>query len=290
MTSMAKLLTAAAVLCAVLCIGGAPATAAIDTTTRSACDRIAKARTISGVDRAKVQAAADEVARSRALGARTVADQLDASLAQDSRAQASALRAARIWCDRTTTTTTKPAPTTAPFVDPQHYEGDGDGEVTLPADMGAALARIAVRDSQRFTVESVGVDDRPLGTVVDTTQTYTGTRPLNFETGPTAAHLRVTTDGVWTIDVVDLDEAPRLRAPGHYDGVGDQVVFVGGDPSHATFHATATNGRFVVDGYGIFKAPIVDEPSPYRATVVLPREAGFVLEIRADGPWSADLS
>ena len=162
-------------------------------------------------------------------------------------------------------------------MDPQHYEGDGDGRVTLPADVGAALARIAVRDAQRFTVESLGVDDQPLETVVDTTRTYTGTRPLNFATGPTATHLRVTTDGAWTIDVVDLDEAPRLRTPGHYDGVGDQIVFVVGDPSHATFDATATDGRFVVDGYGIFKAPIVDEASPYRATVVLPPRG----EIRA---------
>ena len=161
----------------------------------------------------------------------------------------------------------------------QHFEGTGDGEVTLlPGTVGAALARIAVADLQQFTVEAFDADGRPLGTVVDTIHPYTGSRRLNFEAGPPAVRLQVTTDGVWTIDVTDLDDAPRVTAPGHYEGVGDQVLIVGGDPTHARFRATATSGRFVVDGYGIFKAPLVDEPSPYTGTVVTPREAKYVLE------------
>ncbi len=172
----------------------------------------------------------------------------------------------------------------------QHFEGSGDGELALlPGTVGAALARIAVADLQRFTVVAFDVDGKPLGTVVDTTHPYTGSRPLNFEAGPPAVRLQVTTDGDWTIDVADLDEAPRVSAPGHYEGVGDQVLIVGGDPTRGRFRATATTGRFVVEGYGIFKAPLVDEPSPYSGTVVTPREARYVLEIRAEGEWSADL-
>ena len=172
----------------------------------------------------------------------------------------------------------------------QHFEGTGNGEVTLlPGTVGAALARIAVADLQRFTVEAFDGDGRPLGTVVDTIHPYTGSRPLNFEAGPPTVRLQVRTDGVWTIDVTDLDDAPRVTAPGHYEGVGDQVLIVGGDPTHARFRATATTGRFVVDGYGIFKAPLVDEPSPYSGTVVTPLEARYVLEIQAEGEWSADL-
>jgi hypothetical protein len=289
MIRIARLLTAGTALCAVLHVGLTSAAAVGDSSARAACDRLAKAQNVLGIDLVRFRAATNELARSRSAGARAVADQLEASYEEDARSPSVALRVAREWCDRTVTTTTRPAPTTAPYVDPQHYEGSGDSEITLPTDVGAALARIAVRDLERFTVESVGADGRPLETLVDTDHAYIGTRPLNFESGPAADRLRVASDGVWTIDVVDVDEAPRLVAPGHYDGTGDQILFVGGDPTHATFRSTATTGRFVVDGYGIFKAPLVDEATPYRGTVVLPREAKYVLEIRADGAWSADL-
>ena len=93
MTSTAKLLALVAVLCTVLAIGSTPAGAvATDTTTRSACGLLAKARTVSGVDSATLQDAADELALSRALGARQIADKLQASLARDSSAPRDGLR------------------------------------------------------------------------------------------------------------------------------------------------------------------------------------------------------
>jgi hypothetical protein len=292
MTPMVKLLAATVAWCTVLLLGVLPAAAATDVTTRAACERIRKAQASPGIDVVKLQDATDQLARSSARGAKTIANQLGASLATVPPSPAFALRLALAWCDRLTPVITRPAaaPTTAPVVAPQHFEGTGNSEVTLvPGTVGAALARIAVQDARRFTVESFDVDGRPLGTVVDTTRPYTGTRPVNFEAGPSAVRLQVTTDGAWTIDIVGLDEAPRVSAPGHYDGEGDQVLIIGGNPTHARFRATATTGRFIVDGYGIFKAPLVDEPSPYTGTVVTPREANYVLEIQAEGEWSADL-
>jgi hypothetical protein len=284
------LLTTALAACVVLHLGSTSATAAPDSTASSACDRIAEIRTVAGINVAKLQRAAGELGRSFTPGARAIARQLEDSFQQEeSRSRLSALRDAQRWCDRTTTTTTRPAPTTAPFVQPEHYEGRGDGDVELPASIGVALARIAVRGTDEFTVRAIGDDGQPLGTLVDVTTDYEGTRPLNFEEGPTTTRLEVTSDGAWTIDVVDLDDASRVGAPAHYDGSGDEVLLLVGDGTRATFRAAA-GGRFTVEGYGIFKARLVDERTPYSETIVLPSEAKYVLEVRATGPWSLDVS
>ena len=286
---MVKMLKATLALCVVLGVE-APLGAATDGTTRAAGARVKSAQTGSSINVVAVRDAAGLLARSPAAGADAIADQLETALRRRAPATALALRRARAWCDRVLGATNTPSTTAGPAVVTQHFEGTGDAEVALhPRTDGAALARIVAQNPQEFSVRSIDAKGEPLATVVDTTGSYDGTRPLNLEAGPTSARLDVTSDGSWSIDIVPLDEAPRVTAPGHYDGVGDEVLIVGGDPIRAHFEADATAGRFAVDGYGVFKAPLVDDASPYSGDVILPTEAKAVLEIRAEGAWSADL-
>ncbi len=92
---MVKLVTAMAGLCMALQVGLSPAAAVTDATTRVACEGITKAQRTRGIDLVKLQAATDQLAHSSAKGAKTIANQLEASLAQDPPSPAFALRVAR---------------------------------------------------------------------------------------------------------------------------------------------------------------------------------------------------
>lgn len=263
-----------------------PLAAVTDDAVEEACEGLGVdgSSFVSTID---LRAAASEFTESQIKGAKKLGRDLTRT-APGSAERAAALRRARAWCDDHSFAPAPPLPPSV--VISQQFDGTGDRSVTLDSGTNSpALLRVTAGGTGPFQVRSFDATGRALATIIDRVAPYSGTRAVNLETGPTVARLDIEAADSWAIDVVPLSEAPRVAAPGHYDGTGDEVLIVQGTPTTARFEALATGGRFVVVGYGTIGTSLIDVETPYSGSVIMPTEARLLLDVSARVDWTLDL-
>ena len=188
--------------------------------------------TLTTTEKRALREAVTTLQTSRSDGAARVARRLNAANDKGADRQEKVLDSTREWCGGLGTATTLP-PALRTF-EPQHFEGTRGGFVPLAfaADQ-AAIARIVANVGARVAVESSDVAGRRIATLVDTDGPYDGLRPLNFEVGTDPTQLEIDHEGTWSIDILPLASAPEVSTPGTYEGVGDSVLVIKGNPSRA---------------------------------------------------------
>lgn len=195
-----------------------------------------------------------------------------------------------------TTTTTEPATTTTTQGQTTTTEelailgqgsGSGDAIVELSITDEEAAVTFTHDGSDTFTVRELGKGSEPANLLIDTTGTYTGTRPLQW-TEP-ATGFEITADGDWSYLIVPMRNARHEECP--FEGEGDDVVLIqqyrnGPSPAHITFDGDTA---FTIWIYG-FSAPerIVDENGPYDDTIDV-ADKMFTWDIIANGgAWTIE--
>lgn len=168
----------------------------------------------------------------------------------------------------------------APFT----LSGNGDSVpgLTIPGDTRAIL-EISYSGPSNFAVVSHGPDDDYLDLLVNEIGTYSGRRPVNFDsTEGRVRYLEITASGPWTINVL-----PPSHAHTEWGGSGNDVVAITSSSSNRPITLTHNgSSNFVVWSYsGTRRLDLeVNEIGSYTGTVLLDAGARY-LEIVADGSW-----
>lgn len=183
-----------------------------------------------------------------------------------------------------------PAPTAAmPIAGsfPYTFTGTGDSivDVSAYADQPVLLGIIGNAASRHFAVQSYDADDNPVELLVNTTDLYLGSRPLNFSETP-AAFLEIKAVGRWTIFVGEFAWADRVKKGVPFSGGNDNVLIVEGDVRLAEVTGNADSRHFAIQGYSSTSEQLlVNTTDPYAGTVRLDKGT-LVFVITAVGDWT----
>jgi hypothetical protein len=214
----------------------------------------------------------------------------------------------------TLTPTSSPSPTPAPTVDPTpvptpdptpartaaptpvldfkpiKLAGRGDKLVRfrIPED-AVAVAVISYKGSSNFAIWTVDPSGSESDLLVNTIGSYSG-RVL-FDERDHSVAFKVTSSGSWTITVIPLQLAPTWGGAKTLTGSGDNVVRIIAalDPLASLKLTYRGSGNFAVWAYGGDAGSdlLVNEIGRYSGEVFL--GGATLLEITADGPWTATL-
>lgn len=183
------------------------------------------------------------------------------------------------------TVTPEPTATQGPLPTPIALSGSGDSVVDV-AGSGPMIAKISGNsENSFFAVTALDSDNQPIDLLVNTTEAYQGTRPLNLGDKPTAK-FEIKASGPWSIELLPLAAAEVLAIPGEYAGNGDQVLILSGEPGTATITGNEGGGFFGVIGHGaMFPDLLVNTTEAYSGQSVVDSDV-TTLVIQATGPWS----
>lgn len=120
---------------------------------------------------------------------------------------------------------------------------------------------------------------------MNTTAPYDGVRPLDFLDGQHTVRFEISASGSWTIEIIPLTSAPRVQVPGTYEGTGDEVLIIAGDPDKVTFSGNTSSRNFIVKAYGERIDLLINTTDPYEGTVLVKPDI-VLLEVRAVGSWT----
>lgn len=182
------------------------------------------------------------------------------------------------------TPTPEPTATQGPPPTPIALSGSGDSVVDITA-TGPMIAKISGNsENSFFAVTALDSDNQPIDLLVNTTEAYQGTRPLNLDK-PTAK-FEIKASGPWTIELLPLAAAEVLAIPGEYAGNGDQVLILSGTPGAVTITGNEGGGFFAVIGHGaMFPDLLVNTTDSYSGQSIVDSDV-TTLVIQASGPWS----
>lgn len=183
--------------------------------------------------------------------------------------------------------------------DPLHaqdesYSGTGDDVVRIDkpkADRPALLVIDGNREGRHFSVIGYTANRERTGVLVNTTDSYSGIVPLDLPPTENTAFLEVSASGSWAIDLYPIGAAQTVDVPGSFDGEGDRVLWVEGEPSTAEIRGNQNQRHFSViayDQYGNRQKVLVNTTDPYDGTVLMPRDV-LLLEVSASGSWTIRL-
>lgn len=180
-----------------------------------------------------------------------------------------------------------PEPTVAPII----LIGSGDSVVDVP-EHGPGVIHIKGNATSRyFSVTSFGANNKQIDLLVNTSDPYDGTRPMDFKQNEKTTRLQVKGEGDWSAEIVPLKQARTEKIPGSFSGAGDDVVLILGDakPDLAKIKGNADSRYFGVFAYGKGTDLLVNTSDPYDGTVIVPGDA-LCLEIRASGQWNVEVT
>ena len=157
---------------------------------------------------------------------------------------------------------------------------------------GPALVRVTGNSAARhFAVTSYDAGGNQLELLVNTTDPYTGVRPLDFFDGQQTTRFEVIATGDWQIEVLPiLDYAAYVDVPGAITGSGDAVVLLRAEADTATITGNAASAHFAVQSYGGGVSDlVVNTTDPYDNEVLL-KPGARIFVITAVGDWTIDLT
>ena len=190
------------------------------------------------------------------------------------------------------TDTPEPTLTPTPQPDPIVLTGSGDDIVDIEKWPGPALARITGNStSAHFAVTNYDVEGNQVDLLVNTTDSYSGMRPLDLLDNQHTTRFEVKATGDWTIEVLPfLENATSVEVPGTVSGTGDAVLVLLDEADTAQVAGNAAGSHFAVIGYGgLFPDLLVNTTDPYDGVVqVGPGSRVFV--VTAVGDWTIELT
>lgn len=174
------------------------------------------------------------------------------------------------------------------------YSGVGDDvvEISKP-DQGlpALLVVSGNQKSKHFAVLARDDSGNRIEALVNTTEPYTGIVPIDLPPRTNTTLLEIKATGNWSIQLYSIGAAQRAEVPGTFEGEGDNVLWIEGDPSRAMIHGNSASKHFAViayDGSGKRLGAKVNTTDPYSGTVIIPNKT-LLLQIKAIGSWSVEL-
>ncbi len=141
--------------------------------------------------------------------------------------------------------------------------------------------------SRHFAVKGYDAAGNSTGLLVNTTDVYEGTVPLDFRSGNLTTMLEITATGEWYFEIRPLASARIANAPGSIEGSGDEVFIVTGNTSTAYITGNAADRHFAVVTYGSRSNLAVNTTDPYAGRVIIPADT-FIVEVDAEGPWAIE--
>jgi hypothetical protein len=173
------------------------------------------------------------------------------------------------------------------------YSGVGDKIVKLtgPAATDPVVVTLTHVGSANFIVSPLDASGQDAGSMVNAIGNYSGTVPLNFESGSSTPAIKIQADGRWTMTIRSSDQVFQWDGSKPLVGKGDNVVSVVGaiDSSGLNTVNITHKGQanFIVDVWGSSSGStnLVNEIGNYAGQQVLPQD-GLLLVVQADGAWT----
>lgn len=174
-----------------------------------------------------------------------------------------------------------------PAPEPIELTGTGPSVVDIEKGNYPAIAVIEGNETGGFfAITSLDANGKMLNLLVNTTEPYSGIRPLDIAQNELTARLEIETEGEWSINILPVTEANTLPVPGVYEGEGDNVLILDGVADTATISGNSAGSSFVVLGYSSTSFDLLaNTTEPYEGEVIVNPDT-IVLEIEAVGPWS----
>jgi len=190
------------------------------------------------------------------------------------------------------TDTPLPSPTPTPLPEPVTYTGANDTILDIEP-LGPAVLPITRNHSARhFAVTTYGPGNEKLDLLINTTDPYDGSRPLDWSDDETTVRLEINAVGPWTIEHLPLAPIPQMLAhaveiPATYESAGDDVIIIlNSEPDIAEITGNDDSRYFGATAWtSTGRDLLINTTDPYAGTVLLDRQT-FALEIVATGPWT----
>ena len=186
------------------------------------------------------------------------------------------------------TDTPEPTLTPTPPPDPIVLTGSGDDIVDVEKWEGPAVARITGNTAgAHFAVMNYDAQGNQIDLLVNTTDPYSGIRPLDLLDSQHTTQFEVKATGDWTIEVLPfLENATSVEVPGTTSGTGDAVLILLDEAATANVTGNAAGSHFAVIGYGgFFPDLLVNTTDPFDGRVILSRDT-VLIAVTATGGWT----
>lgn len=145
------------------------------------------------------------------------------------------------------TNTPHPTATPTPKPEPIVLSGKGSNVVDLKKWDGPAIVRVTGNGSGNFIVYRYDANGDKLGLMVNAIGKYTGVIPMDLLDNEHTTRLEVKYSGPWQFEILPLEQASVLRAPGTYDGHDEDVIILVGDNLDLlNVDASKAEGNFIV--------------------------------------------
>lgn len=173
-----------------------------------------------------------------------------------------------------------------PPVQPQDQVFEGVGSQTVPVELGDTFHTVALTyaGAGDFVVRTVKADGQEIQTLVATTDSYEGVRPLDLgDIRPAAVNIEAA--GGWRMVVRPLAASPTFS--GTASGVGADVLLIprtAADTTRVAFDHRG-KGKFTVQAIGSDSATLISQEGDFTGETVLPRGT-VVLVIETSGVWT----
>ncbi|BCJ73987.1 hypothetical protein CS0771_35310 [Catellatospora sp. IY07-71] len=163
---------------------------------------------------------------------------------------------------------------------------EGTGPRTVPVELGDTFHTVALTyaGAGDFVVRTVKADGQEIQTLVATTDSYEGVRPLDLgDIRPAAVNIEAS--GGWRMVVRPLAASPTWS--GTASGVGANVLLIprsAADSTRVAFDHRG-KGKFTVQAIGSDSATLISQEGDYTGETVLPRGT-VVVVIDTNGVWT----
>ncbi|WP_024333087.1 hypothetical protein [Desulfotignum balticum] len=174
------------------------------------------------------------------------------------------------------------------------YSGTGDDVQTISKpdkNMPALLAISGNSAGRHFAVIARDGSGNRVRALVNTTDAYAGIVPIDLPPRTDTTLLEIKASGGWRIKVYSIGAAQRAKVPGVFNGEGDNLIVLKGNPKLANVRGNSASRHFAVIAYdkgGNRLGAKVNTTDPYNGTIILPSRT-LLLEIKAVGGWTVDL-
>lgn len=190
----------------------------------------------------------------------------------------------------TNTPTIPPTPTSTP--EPIHLTGNGSDIVDIDKWDGPAIIVIDANASSRhFALTNYDANNNPIDLLVNTTDPYTGIRPLDWRDGEDTHRLEITATGDWIITILPVSSMAVLEVPGKFEGNGDFVFQLAGQPADLAIIVGNQDSRhFAVLTYSTEGIDLLENTTEPVDNKYMMDGGVFAIEVKATGPWSIEIT
>ena len=191
------------------------------------------------------------------------------------------------------TNTPRPTATPTPVPQPIMFEGSGDKVLTLDEPLTTPrIIELNNTGSSNFIVKSYDQYGNQVDLLVNEIGAYQGKMLIGMmlDEEP-VSRFEIQSSGTWSLNIYpfQLDYLDALQIPGKYEGVGDSVVVLYGEPDIVTF-STTENDNFIVYAYTNDRRELLlNEIGPYTGEKIVPYDV-VLFTISMNGAWSMDVT